>query len=24
LQQWHDKARSILPVARTLLKLSPG
>lgn len=24
LQQWHEKARSVLPVARTLLKLTPG
>ena len=24
LQQWHNKARSVLPVARTLLKLTPG
>jgi DNA-binding transcriptional regulator GbsR (MarR family) len=24
LQNWHDKARSILPVVRTLLELSPG
>lgn len=24
LQQWHEKARSVLPVARTLLKLAPG
>jgi len=24
LQQWHDKARSVLPVARALLKLTPA
>lgn len=24
LQQWHDKARSVLPLVRTVLKLAPG
>ena len=24
LQSWHEKARALLPIARTFLKLAPG